>query len=226
MTHHDNGPSSRPDLVVHLSNAHRKLDQSWFDYIDVRVLVLVAAIVILGLIREIASSRGILSTLLLFCGAGAAFYAYYRLRQANVSVYVRHNRIGIANSLGLRTDVPMTDVAVLVMCSLTLPKRKRPLPVLIAVSKSGRCLFRVSGADQLPIEGLRRVASLAGLELRGSWSDTLSIADIEAKYPGTVPRIGNVFGWALAHRAPVTAAIIVLTLLAFLSILLVETAGH
>lgn len=214
-----------PEVVVHLSRSNRR-NRSWFDYLDIRLLAIVAAIVAVGLVREAMSGRSIFWTLLLFAGAAAAFLAYYRLRQANVTLYARGYRVGITNSLGSRKEVAIENVAALVMCSVVLPERKHPLPLVVAVSKSGRCLFRLSGADQLTAAGIRSVATAAGIELRGSWSDTLSSSAIEAHYPGTISPMASLLIWVFAHRALLSVCVGAVTLLIFVGLVFVETAAH
>jgi hypothetical protein len=146
--------------------------------------------------------------------------------EANVTMYIRGSRLGITNSLGLGRDAAVADVAGLVMCSLVLPQRKQPLPVLVAMSKSGRCLFRLSGADRLPLDGINRVAAAAGVQLTGNWTDTLSLTAFEARFPGSVPRVGAFFGWVSANRGLVSILIIIATVLVFVGLVLVETGGH
>ncbi len=214
-----------PEVVVHLSRSNRR-NRSWFDYLDIRLLAMVAVIVAVGLVREATSGRSIFWTLLLFAGAGVAFSGYYLLRQANVTLYVRGDRVGLTNSLGFRKEVAIEDVAALVMCSLALPARKHPLPLVVAVSKSGRCLFRLSGADQLTAAGIRSVATAAGIELRGSWSETVTSSAIEVHYPGTISPVASLLVWVLAHRAIVGVCVGAFTLLVFVGLVFAETAAH
>jgi hypothetical protein len=216
----------RQEVVVHFSRSDRQFDRSWLDYLDIRLLGIVAVILAVTLVRTVRDGRGIFWTPLLFVGAGAIFLAYRRLRQSNVTLYTRANRLGITNSLGLVKDASVVDVAGLVMCSLVLPQRKQPLPVLVAVSKSGRCLFRLSGADRLPLDGINRVATAAGVQLTGNWTDTLSLAAFEARFPGAVPPVGELFAWVLANRGRVSIVIIIATVLVFVGLVLVETGGH
>jgi hypothetical protein len=194
------------DVVVHLSRSNRR-NRSWLGYLDIRLLGIVAAIMAVGLVRELMSGWSIFWTVLFFAGASLAFLTYYRMRQANVTLYLRGERVGITNSIRVRKEVAIEDVAALVMCSVALPERTQPLPLVVAVSKSGRCLFRLSGADQLEPTGIRSVATAAGLELRGSWTDTLSSSAIEDRYPGTISPIARFFVWVMAHRAMVSRSI-------------------
>ena len=213
-------------VVVHFSKSTRQFDRSWLDYLDIRLLGIVVVILAVGLVGALRDGRGIFWALIVFVGAGAIFLAYFRLRQANVTLYTRGSRLGITNSLGLGRDAAVADVAGLVMCSLVLPQRKQPLPVLVAMSKSGRCLFRLSGADRLPLDGINRVAAAAGVQLTGNWTDTLSLTAFEARFPGSVPRVGEFFGWVLANRGLVSILIIIATVLVFVGLVLVETGGH
>jgi hypothetical protein len=220
----DDSRRAQRELVVHFARSNRQAGRSRLDYLDGRLLAIVAVILVLGLVRQLATGRSIFWTLLLFVVAGALFLAYYRLRQANVTLYVRGDRIGLTNSLGLRKDVPISQVAAMVMCSVSLPRRAQPLPTLLTVAKSGRCLFRLSGGDQLGLTGIREVASAAGVELRGGWTDTLSLDGIEARYPGCGSEAASFFAWILNHRRWVNWVIIVGTILVFLGLVVVDTS--
>src|SRR5438874_740784 len=94
------------EVIVHLSRSNWQIDRSLFDYLDPRLLAIVSVIVLLGLVRELATGRSVFWTLLLFVVAGAVFFSYYRLRQGNVALYVRGDRIGLTNSLGVRKRRP------------------------------------------------------------------------------------------------------------------------
>jgi hypothetical protein len=221
----EDGRPIEPELVLHRSRSNRQVSRHWLDYLDARLLGIVAVIVVVGLVRDFAS-RGISWTILLLPAAATVFFAYYRLRQANVTLYVRGERIGRTNSLGVHKAVAVSDVAAIVMCSVSLPQRRQPLPLVVAVSKSGRCLFNVSGADELGAIGIRRLASAAGLELRGSWTDTFSLAGLEARYPGSAPPASGFFVWLLTHRSLTSAIAIVATILVFIGLVVLQTAGH
>ncbi len=177
------------------------------------------------LVRDFANRR-ISWTIVVLPAAAVVFYAYYRLRQANATLFVRGDRIGLTNSLGMHKEVAVGDVAAIVMCSVSLPQRRQALPLLLAVSKSGRSVFTLSGADELGATGIRRLASVAGLELLGSWIDTLSLAEIEARYPGSVPPASGLLVWLLAHRSLTSAIAIVGTILVFIGLVVVSTTGH
>jgi hypothetical protein len=207
------------EVVIHLSPTNRQVSRSRLDYLDPRLMLIVAVILVVGTVRELASGKNILGTVMLFAGAAAVALVYLRLRRANVTLYVRGDRIGTTNSLG-------SEVGSLVMCAVTLPQRARPLPLLIAVSKAGRCLFRLSGADLLGIAGIRQVAETAGLNLIGSWTDTLSLDQLGANYPGASSRAADFFAWILTHRAAVRAAIILTTVLIFAVVVGVATSRH
>jgi len=219
------GRPNEPELVLHRSRSNRQVTRHRLDYLDPRLFGIVALIVVVGLVREFASRR-ISWTILLLPAAAAVFFAYYRLRQANVTLYMRGERIGLTNWLGMHKDVAVTDVAAIVMCSVSLPQRRQPLPLVLAVSKSGRCLFNVSGADELGSIGIRRLASATGLELRGSWTDTLPLAGLEARYPGSAPPASGLFVWLLTHRSLTSAIAIVATILVFIGLVVLQTAGH
>ena len=221
----EDGHPIEPELVLHRSRANRQVRRHWLDYLDARLLGIVALIVVVGLARDFASRR-ISWTILLLPAAAAVFFGYYRLRQANATLYVRGERIGLTNSFGTHKDVAVSDVAAIVMCSVSLPQRQQPLPLVVAVSKTGRCLFNVSGADELGAIGIRRLASAAGLELRGSWTDTVSLAGLEACYPGSAPPASGFFVWVLTHRTLTSAIAIVATILVFIGLVVVRTAGH
>lgn len=212
------------DVVVHLSRSNQQSGRSLVDYLDPRLLAIVAVIVVLGLVREVASGKSVFWTLLVFVAAGAAFFSYYRLRQANVTLYVRGDRIGLTNSLGMGKEVPTNEVAALVMCSVSLPQRKEPLPILVAIAKTGRCLFRVSGADQLGLPGIREVASAAGVQMRGGWEEALSLDEMEARYPGCGSRAAGFFAWVLAHRTLMNWVIILGTIFIFVALVVLDTA--
>jgi hypothetical protein len=221
----EDGRPIEPEVVLHRSRSNRQVSRHWLDYLDARLLGIVALIVVVGLVRDFASRR-ISWTILLLPAAAAVFFAYYHLRQTNVTLYVRGRRIGLTNSLGVHKEVAVGDLAAIVMCSVSLPQRQQPLPLLLAVSKSGRCLFSLSGADELGVIGIRRLASAAGLELQGSWTDTSSLASIEARYPGSAPPAGGFFVWLLAHRSLTSAVAIVATILVFIGLVVLRTTGH
>jgi len=221
----EDGRPIEPEIVLHRSRANRQVRRHRLDYLDPRLLGIVALIIVVGLLRDFASRR-VSWTILLLPAAAAVFFAYYGLRQTNVTLYVRGERIGRTNWLGVRKEVGVSDVAAIVICSISLPQRQQPLPLLVAVSKSGRCLFSLSGADELSVIGIRQLASAAGLELRGSWTDTLSLAGIEARYPGTAPAASGFLVWLLAHRSLTSAIAIVATIVVFVGLVLLRTAGH
>lgn len=214
-----------PDVVVHLSRSSLH-DRSLIRYLDLRLLGIVAIILALGLVGGNASRRNVLSTVLFFAGLAVVFLVYYRLRLANVTIYVRGDRVGLTNFLGFRKDVAIEDIAALVLFSVALPRRTQPLPFVVAVSKSGRGLFSFSGADQLGPAGISSVATAAGLELRGNWTDTLSSSAIEERYPGTISPIARFFVWVVAHRSTVTRWGVVVTVLVAIGLVLVRAAGH
>jgi len=222
------GEAGRPieqELVLHRSRSNRQVSRHWLDYLDPRLLGIVGLIVVVGLARDFASRR-ISWTILLLPAAAAVFFVYYRLRQTNVTLYMRGERIGLTNWLGVHKEVAVSDVAAIVMCSVSLPQRQQPLPLLVAVSKSGRCLFSLSGADELSVIGIRRLASAAGLELGGSWTDTLSLAGIETRYPGTAPPASGLLVWLLAHRSITSAIAIVATIVVFIGLVALQTTGR
>jgi len=221
----EDGRPIEPELVLHRSRSNRQVSRHRLDYLDPRLLGIVAVIVVVGLVRDFASRR-ISWTILLLPAAAAVFFAYYRLRQTNVTLYVRGERIGLTNWLGAHKEVAVGDVAAIVMCSVLLPQRQQPLPLLVAVSKSGRCLFSLSGADELSLIGIRRLASAGGLELRGSWTDTLSLAGLEARYAGSAPRASGFFVWLLTHRSLTSAIAIVATIVVFIGLVVLQTTGH
>lgn len=201
---------------------HQHLTRRSFAYLDPRLLAVGAAIIVVGLVRDFLG--GLPNwTLVVLPSVAAAGFLYYRLRQINVTLYARGERMGLTNSLGIANDVPVADVAYLVMCSLSLPRREQPLPLLVAVSKSGRCLFRLSGADRMALSEIRRLAAAAGLELRGSWTDTLTLSGIESRYPGTVSRFGRLAAWVLVHQRLVSTVTIAATGFVFVALVLVTT---
>jgi hypothetical protein len=221
----EDGCPIEPELVLRRSRSNRQVSRNWLDYLDARLLGIVAVIVVVGLVRDFASRR-ISWTIVLLPAAAAAFFAYYCLRQANVTMYVRGDRIGVTNWLGVRKEVARHDVAAIVMCSVSLPQRQQPLPMVVVVSKSGRCLFTLSGADELGVIGIRRLSSVAGLELRGSWTDALSLAGLEARYPGSAPPASGFLVWLLSHRSLTSAIAVVATILVFVGLVVLRTTGH
>jgi len=221
------GPrQTRPSIVARLSKSNQQPGRRWLDAVDFRLVVLVFAIVAVGLLQDFASSRSLLWALLLFGGAGAVFVAYINLRQANVTLYLRGDRIGLTNFLGLRKEVRVDELAALVMCSVELPQRNQPLPLLIAQSKSGRCRFRFDGADGLSVKEIRDIATVAQLEIKGTWFDDVTMSELVTRYPGSLSYGERFAGWASGPHSAVTALGFVVTVVVLVSVLLVATAGH
>jgi hypothetical protein len=213
------------EIMLHLSKSNGQVRRQWTGYLDPRLVAITLGIVASGLGRAVAT-KTISWTVLVLPAAAVPFVAYYLLRRANVTLYLRSDRIGITNSLGIRKEVAITSLAALVICSVSLPQRQQPLPLLIGVSKSGRCLLRFSGADRLGLSGIRHIAAVAGLELRGSWSDTSALSQIDARYPGTAPPLSGIFVWVLAHRRLVSGLTIVATILVFVGLIALTTTGR
>jgi hypothetical protein len=113
---------------------------------------------------------------------------YSQLRLSNATVYVKGDRIGVTNALRIRRELQIADVGYLQLCSLAMNDAARPLGMFLVITQKGRCRLRFYGADALRRGGIDEVSALSGLELRGSWDQKVSLAQLRSEFPGAISR--------------------------------------
>jgi len=210
------------EIVLHLSSRiGSKAGGS--GNVDRGLFVILSAVIGASLLRDIARGKSPVPTAVLLGGAAIAFGIYYLLRRSNVTFFLRKDRIGISNSLRIRRTVAIADVQTLVLCSAEVPEAGRALPLLLVVSKAGRCLLRLDGADRLDLAALRHLAQRGGIELQGSWADTLSLNRLGATYPGAEPRFSATLAWPIRHRGATRAVVVLVTIAGFAAAVIVTT---
>ena len=158
---------------------------------------------------------------------GLAFFAVARLALANTTLYVRDRRFGQTNLLGMRKEWPLEEVRVLQMQAVQFGKAsKATVPKLTVLSREGRPVTQISAADSFSISDLRRLASAGGMELRGSWEDRVSPAELETQYPGTYSKASQGLLSTVGNHGRYWLTAAALTLLALAGIAFYALVGR
>jgi hypothetical protein len=162
--------TAEDSLIVHLVNAPMRpgtLNRRVMVSATVAGLAAVAAAVlrVLGGGQSLAFLlTSLLAALLIVC----LLFLYALLRVRNAALYVRGDRIGISNALGIRNEIPIAMLDHIrkdVVASAGLA----PTPALLIVTKDPKKTLTFRGADRLESGGIDRVASLLNQQIQGSW---------------------------------------------------------
>ncbi len=173
------------------------------DYVDWRAVAVGAVAVIAAVLRVLLTGQSgnyLLIGLVIVGALLAALLVYARLRVVNSSLYLKGDRIGVSSALGLRTEVPVATVGFLQKCSVAIRNGPAPMRSLLVVNKEGRCVLRFDGADGLEEGGIERIGSAAGVEVNGSWDETIPFDVLRKKFPGAATFTQTVSGGILQHR--------------------------
>lgn len=156
-----------------------------------------------------------------------ALFVFVRLTFRNVTLYVRHGFFGRTNFLGKKTEWPLDEVRVMRMLSVPISQMGvSGVPKLVFLSRDGRSVTQMSAAGAFRTEDLRRLAAAGDMEIRGSWEDIVTAADLEAQYPGSYSALSLSFLVPSRHsdwRLPAAAAIVLVSIMV---IAILELAGR
>jgi hypothetical protein len=92
--------------------------------------------------------------------------------------------------------VPLDKVDSLLLATVFSPNDRKPRPFLFALDKSGECIARM-GASFFPETDIIALVKSAGIRATGTWSQPVSVDDLEAAHPGCADwraRRPDVFG--------------------------------
>jgi hypothetical protein len=113
---------------------------------------------------------------------------FVRLSFANTKLYVRGGRIGVANFLGMSKEIPLSRAKRIRLVSVVGSRRR---PVTLILSPENKWLLQVGG-NFFSQDDLERVAKAGGLELAGSWADSMSVAEYLSDRGGGTSQAGKV----------------------------------
>jgi hypothetical protein len=158
-----------PYLVVHLTNEPMhpgSIDRRLMAWGLLVGLITVAA----GFMRVIAggqSQAGLMTAAVVGVIVLCLLFLYAWLRRRNATLYVRGDRLGVTNWLGIRQELPISIVDYMQIVPST-PKVPVPPRILLIVAKDPRRTIQFSGGDRLEAGGIERVSSLSGVQLKPS----------------------------------------------------------
>lgn len=189
------------------------------DYVDWRAVVAAAVAVVAAVLRVLVTGQSgnyLLIGAVLVGALLALLLVYARLRIVNSSLYMKGDRIGVSSALGTRTEVAVRDVAYLQKCSVAVTNGPAAIRLLAVMNRSGRCVLRFYGADGLQEGGIDRIASAAGVEVRGSWDESIPLDVLRKQFPGAATLSLTVSGGILQHRNLTYWGLMLVTIVALL----------
>src|SRR5487761_594494 len=156
-----------PQVVVHLTNAPmqaRSIDRRLMIF-GVFVGLITVSAAITRVIVGGQSAASLIAAALVAAMVICLLFLYAWMRRRNATLYVREDRIGVTNWLGMRTEVPASAVDYLQIMS-SAQKMAAPSRTLRIVAKDRRSPVQFIGSDRLEEGGIERVARLIGVPLR------------------------------------------------------------
>src|SRR5207248_8711570 len=96
-------------------------------------------------------------------------YAYMRLW--NATVFVRDDKVGVTDWLGLSRSVPKVSVDHFRRTAEVWTGERLPRGVLFIVTRDRKRSLRFGGGDRLEPGGLERIAERVGAPIEGSWTE-------------------------------------------------------
>ncbi len=199
------GASVTADLTVGIPDAGWGKPRRRLDYVYPAAVVGGVGVVAAGVLRLLSSgappSAVWAAVVLVLVAPILAVFAYGSLRTANAKVWVKGDRIGISNALGVRSAIPITDADFIQLCGMQIREDATPIRSMFIVDKGGRARLRFYGADALTPGGIERLGGASGLALRGSLEETVSAVKLAKDLPGAVSVNMRVSGAVVRHPA-------------------------
>ncbi len=171
------GPKVDGQIVLRLSRGPARgqaLDMRRF-----AAAMFAGLVIVVGAVYRVMSGgqapTSLLIAVILAAAIILALFVYAWLRRRNASVFLDRGVIGVTNALGFRRQVPVTVVDRIELGTPATPNSS-PTLMIVCRDRGGAITFR--GADRLDQVGIRRLADVAGLPLRGSFDQSLTGTDL------------------------------------------------